>query len=676
MTHMKIIGTPLYQWEIGRQLQIIPILGMTVDFVHFSNQGDAEALSVKPKEIDGIIVADIPDILLQSGRHLVVHSVNNPNSGCVETIRDCVFPVRKRAKPSDYVYTEPEKMTWKALDERITALEESGGGVVVGRFFGKVANFLGDSQTDDAGNYKSVFFYDWLKNILGLSATNSYGYSGTTIMPVAGQNRSFLERYSSMADADLIVVWGGVNDYGGGCVLGTAGDTDDGTFYGALDALCRGLILKYPGKDILFITPTPWKKTGATVPLEEYVDAIIAVCAKYCIPVFDAFRRCNMPIIMDSGRRYTVDGLHLNDLGHEILGKSVANFILYSEMAGAQEGFQTVAVTGVSIDKSAVSVEVGESVQLTATVEPSDASNKSVVWSTNKTDVATVANGLVTGVADGTATITAKTVSGNKTATCTVTVGDGQGETSVSVTGVTIDKGAHSLNVGESVQLTATVSPSDATNKNVLWSASNGNCTVSNGLVTAVTAGDCTITATTEDGGFTASCAVAVSEPAADAPASPIDGKTVTFTNPNNAGGNTYLTMLIDSGNYVNACKSGDTEIVATLVYSDATKTLGGLKGLQGFSDETGEVNNGKFKTAVTRDYMTSTVSGNTIVTTARSGNVTSVEHDYVKLAIGVSVSEYPVSFKVDSLTLKVGEEYIPIRKVGSFFAAEGYSEN
>ena len=125
MTHMKIIGTPLYQWEIGRQLQIIPIRGMTVDFVHFSNEGDAEALSVQPKEIDGIIVADIPDIFLQSGRNLVVYTVNTPNGGCVETIRDCVFPVRKRAKPSDYVCTEPEKMTWKSLDERIKALEEN-----------------------------------------------------------------------------------------------------------------------------------------------------------------------------------------------------------------------------------------------------------------------------------------------------------------------------------------------------------------------------------------------------------------------------------------------------------------------------------------------------------------------------------------------------------------------
>ena len=81
----------------------------------------------------------------------------------------------------------------------------------------------------------------------------------------------------------------------------------------------------------------------------------------------------------------------------------------------------------------------------------------------------------------------------------------------VSVTGVTLDRNSASIEAGSTLQLTATVSPSNATNKTVSWSSSNTSvATVSNGLVTAVSAGSATITVTTADGGYTATCAVTV----------------------------------------------------------------------------------------------------------------------------------------------------------------------
>lgn len=562
------------------------------------------------------------------------------------------------------------------------ALKLVSGGQGVGRFFGKRANFLGDSQTDDAGNYKSVFFYDWLKSILGLSETNSYGYSGTTIMPIAGQNRSFLERYSSMVDADLIVVWGGVNDFSAQHPLGEIDDTANTTFCGALNLLCKGLIKKYPQKDILFVTPTPWNTTR-DIPLNQYADAIINVCAKYCIPVYDAFRKCNMPINYEYPRVHTVDGLHLNDLGHEVLGKSMANFILYSEMAGCRAAWgvsedsgggddsggeedTNVAVTGVTISKTAHSLTVGGTVQLTATVKPSNATNAKVVWTASNGNC-TVNNGLVTAVAVGDCVITATSEDGGHKATCTVSVV----AQTVPVTSVTLNHTALTLDVGGSQQLTATVLPTNATNPSVVWSASNGNCTVANGLVTAVNAGNCVITATAN--GKSATCSVTVEAEAAPAPASPVDGKTVTFTSPHKTGGLTHLTMLVSSDAYISACNSGGNDIVATLVYSDATQTLTGTRGMQGFSDTTGEVSNTAFKDSVTSGYMTSVVVGNTITATA-ANSASTIDYDYVKLAISFSVVEYPVSFRIDSLTLKVGGNYIPIQKVGSFYAAEGFS--
>ena len=86
------------------------------------------------------------------------------------------------------------------------------------------------------------------------------------------------------------------------------------------------------------------------------------------------------------------------------------------------ESTDPVSVTGVSLNKSSLTLETGETAALTATVAPANAANKSVTWSSSDTTVATVADGVVTAVAAGTATITVTTADGGKTATCTVTV--------------------------------------------------------------------------------------------------------------------------------------------------------------------------------------------------------------------------------------------------------------
>jgi LPXTG-motif cell wall-anchored protein len=170
-----------------------------------------------------------------------------------------------------------------------------------------------------------------------------------------------------------------------------------------------------------------------------------------------------------------------------------------------------VPVTGVSLDKTSLTLTTGKSGTLTATVAPANASNKAVTWASDNTSVATVdQNGKVTAVSAGTATITVTTVDGSKTATCTVTVEDEI--VTVPVTGVSLDKTSLTLTTGKSDTLTATVAPANASNKAVSWASSNTSVATvdQNGKVTAVSAGTATITVTTVDGSKTATCSVTV----------------------------------------------------------------------------------------------------------------------------------------------------------------------
>ena len=169
-----------------------------------------------------------------------------------------------------------------------------------------------------------------------------------------------------------------------------------------------------------------------------------------------------------------------------------------------------VAVTGVSLDRTTAEMKVGGKVTLTSTVEPADATNKKVTWKSDKTSIATVnASGVVSGVSPGTTVITVTTNDGGKTAKCTVTVKP------IAVTGVTLNKTSADLNAGSTLTLTATISPSNATNKKVTWKSSNtGIATVTDkGVVKGIKAGKATITVTTTDGKKTASCTITVKVP-------------------------------------------------------------------------------------------------------------------------------------------------------------------
>lgn len=166
-----------------------------------------------------------------------------------------------------------------------------------------------------------------------------------------------------------------------------------------------------------------------------------------------------------------------------------------------------VAVEKVTISESSLSIKTGEEAKLTATVLPEDATNTTLVWTSGNPSVASVTEGVVKGLSEGTSTITVSSEDGSKSASCLVSVSDYHAE-SVAIA----PSGDQNLKKGESLQLSATVLPDNAVNKNVTWSSSASDVASvdQTGKMTALSGGETTITVSTVDGSKTASVKVSV----------------------------------------------------------------------------------------------------------------------------------------------------------------------
>lgn len=178
------------------------------------------------------------------------------------------------------------------------------------------------------------------------------------------------------------------------------------------------------------------------------------------------------------------------------------------EIAGTA-GTANIPATGITLTPATGSVLSGGALALTATVAPANASNKGVTWTSSNPAAATVnSSGAVTGVAAGTAIITATTLDGGFTATTTVTVLG----SNIPATGVTLAPATFNVGIGVTVALTATVSPANATNKAVTWTSSSPAVAMvsASGVVTGVSSGTATITVRTASGGFTATSVAVV----------------------------------------------------------------------------------------------------------------------------------------------------------------------
>lgn len=207
----------------------------------------------------------------------------------------------------------------------------------------KNAAFLGDSITCGFGASDNEHVYHQLiKKEYKLNNVYNLGVCGSRIAKqyVKSANEEFDETFFERAqripdDADMVIVFGGTNDYGhGDAPLGRFSDRTVDTFYGACHVLMGYLSERFVGRPVIFMTPL--HRTGEDAKmvngiktehtLKTYVDIIKQVAEYYSIPVLDMFGESGMqPNLESHNKCFFIDGLHLNDKGNErvahILGK-------------------------------------------------------------------------------------------------------------------------------------------------------------------------------------------------------------------------------------------------------------------------------------------------------------------------------------------------------------------
>ncbi len=207
-------------------------------------------------------------------------------------------------------------------------------------------NFLGDSITEGAGaSTPQKSYVNLIAKRIGAVCRN-YGIGGTRIAKQttpsaeAIYDRDFCSRVDEMdTDADVVVIFGGTNDYGhGDAPLGTPADRTNDTFYGALHELYGKIITKYPEAFIVVLTPLhrlheenlrgEGNKPQDVADLRTYVNIIREVAEYYSLPVLDLFSNSgispNHPLI---NIKYFADGLHPNDEGHSVLADKIIRFL-------------------------------------------------------------------------------------------------------------------------------------------------------------------------------------------------------------------------------------------------------------------------------------------------------------------------------------------------------------
>lgn len=277
--------------------------------------------------------------------------------------------------------------------------------------------------------------------------------------------------------ANAIILDGGVNDKNNGISIGsiaTAYDAtyDISTFCGALESALQYIMDRYPLAVKLYLIPHSFGKDNSY--LDSIYEKAIEICKKWNMPCLDMRTYSQIAMTSANKEAYTYnpnskkgDGVHPNETWYRTFYCPVIDQALQNQGIGsitASEAPEVVAVTGVKLDQTTLALDAGDSAQLTATVQPTNATNKSVTWSANNSNVS-VSGGKVTAKTAGASVITVTTAEGGYTAQCNVTVNESTATDHTELTSLSLDGNCY---------FDTEILPDQDTNTKAKWNLQSG----------------------------------------------------------------------------------------------------------------------------------------------------------------------------------------------------------
>lgn len=365
------------------------------------------------------------------------------------------------------------------LESRVNDLESGSSGESNSPYKNKIGVGFGDSIVAGWGwkegtgviqplkeKYTDATWINKAESGANMAVTSSPAHT-----PIVTQIKSYT------GTLDFIIFDGGVNDVNNNISVGNIStgyddSFDETTFCGAMESAIQYLMTNYPEAVKLFLIPHSFAKDNS------YVDGIyekaIEICEKWEVPYLDMRKYLQIAMTAKNKAKYTRnpntgegDGVHITEHVYRTRYSPIIDETLRFLGVGsisASETPETVAVTGVKLDQMTLTLDVGDSVQLTATVSPTNATNKSVTWSSNNSNVS-VSGGKVTAKTAGSAVVTVTTADGGYTAQCNIMI---NASATVDHTELT------SLNLDGNCYFDTEILPDQNTNIKAKWNLQSG----------------------------------------------------------------------------------------------------------------------------------------------------------------------------------------------------------
>lgn len=418
---------------------------------------------------------------------------------------------------------------------------------------------IGDSISDKNITKTSKWYFDYIAENTGIIPVND-GRSGSGYSKNSSgiaKNIKIPDRISQLpTDVDVITILAGINDCGTNGTpteLGTIEDSTTATFYGAVNITISLIKARYPETPFGIISFLPYYDSGAVQ--QARVDALEKVCKANFIPFLNLYNSCGFYIKDNNFKSsFIPDGIHPNEYGHARLAPKIQQFLEYI----TDEYFEAT-YGGIVVSTNSLTVNEGETATFKVKLDAQPSNSQNVTITINNTNCSSDVSYLtftssnynveqtvtITGYHDTstlenlTSVITLSTRNSSATINCTITNID-EAISQTRVESVTLTDETIELTTSSTKQLTYTITPSNANNKNVSFvsSAPEIVSVSSGGLITALTAGEATITITTEDGNFQDTVTVTVTEPVSWV------GKTLTVTKNHNFGDFATIPLL------------------------------------------------------------------------------------------------------------------------------------